>query len=194
MHDSLAVIAYLPEGSFALHPQDSLRLGEYSLASKTLLLDGNSKNDFTAVNEGEYGSFFAGNISVARSDSTYIFMDVDSAGVSDSSGAIVIKIAVDTVVSGADLHLVGILTQDSVRTARFGNSGIYFNSIARGFVTDYNGTSFAVARGDTLYDTLRFTNQGWTKHLLGAAMFVMDASSKKVLQACNLRRFPVVGK
>jgi hypothetical protein len=194
MGDSLAVITFLPEGSFALHPEDTLHLAHYGLVAKTLLLDGNTKSDFATVAERDYGTFFSSIISVAKSEPTFVSLDVDSSGVSDSTGGIVVKIAVDTVLPGTDLRLLGILTEDSVRTARFGGSGIYFDRVARQFVPDLAGIQFSVARGDTFYDTLRFANPGWRPDKLSASLLVMDAGSQVVLQAKDLDRFPVQGK
>ena len=188
---ALAVITFLDAGSYRLRPDDSAHLAPYNLPIKTLLLDGGSKHDFASVNEREYGSFFAGNIDVAKSESTFTYLGVDSAYADSTGGLIVVKIAVDTVLPGTDMRLVGVLTEDSVRSAKIGNSSIYYDRVARRFLPNYLGMDLPlIARGDTLFDTLRFVNNGWNRDHLGAALFVTDEGSHTILQAKEMFRFP----
>lgn len=189
---SVAVVNFLPVGSYAVHPDDTLYLATYALAIKTLLLDGATKFNFATQSEPEYGALFASNIDVAQSESAYIYVAMDSAYADSSAGLIVVKVAVDTTLPGADLRLIGILTEDSVRTNVDRQGGrTYFDRLARRFMPDYNGRSFSIARFDTLYDTMRFVNSGFRPEKLSAAVLVMDASSHQVLQARELNRFPL---
>lgn len=186
----LAVVNFLDTGSYRFRPDDSAHLAPYSLPVKTLLLDGGGQHNFATVSEAEYGRFFASNIDVAKSVPSFVFLQIDSCAADSARGLMVVKLAVDSTPPGADLRLLGILTEDSVLTYSRASFRIYFDKVARGIVPDYAGKHLpALSRGDTLYDTLRFTNPGWKTRHLGAALMVMDANSHQVLQAARLSRF-----
>lgn len=183
---SVAVITYLSTGRFAIPPDDSLHLAPYQVPVKTLVLDGRLKVDISTLPMEQYYETFVNSISLAQSESTYVSLAAQGE-VGTDSGFIVAKIAVDTTVPGADLRLVAVLIEDSVRT-----SGIFatrYDKVARAFLPDYLGKHFSVARLDTLCDTLRFACAGYNPAKLGAALFVKDVSSPEVLQAAVLHRF-----
>jgi hypothetical protein len=183
---SVAVIAYLTTGRFAIPPDDSLHLAPYASPVKTLVLDGRDKVDIATLPMEQYYETFVNSISLASSESTYVTLAA-SGEIAGDSGFVVAKIAVDSTVPGADLRLVAVLTEDSVTTT--GMFAVRFDKIARAFLPDYQGRPFTVARSDTLYDTLRFACTGYRARKLGAALFVKNSNSPEVLQAAVLRRF-----
>jgi hypothetical protein len=124
------------------------------------------------------------NIDAAKSESSFVSLWLS--GEADStSGMVIVKAAVDSVPPGMSLRLKCIITEDSVADSM----ALRYPRVARRFLPDLSGKPFAVARLDTLYDTLAFSCAGFRPGQLSAVVTVEDVNSTKVMQAAELRRF-----
>ena len=179
---AMPVVVYMLPGRFNATPEDSARRSP----PKTLYLDDSAVVNMELHQPSEYGEVFSGNIEVAKSRPSFVTLAAESTYADTADGIVVVRATADSVASGADLRLAVIVTEDSMVTQGFLNAR--WDNVARRVVPSYDGRPITLARGDTLYDTLRFTTIGLNPAQLGAAVYVRDANDLSVLQALSVRR------
>lgn len=186
-YDSLMpVIVWMPVGRFSLAPDDSIHLGNYGWAVKSLILDGDSVAHTDEVPPNQYGPVFADLIDIAKSTPTYATLIVDSAHADSAGGALLVRVTADSVPPGAQMRLVAVITEDSVVTEGF--LGTTWDRVARRVVPNWQGRELNLARGDTLYDTLRFSTAGLNPAKLKAAVFIQNAANWTIVQSLGVNR------
>lgn len=181
----MPVIAWIPVGRFAVAPDDSLHLGHYGHAVKSLILDGDSVAHIDQLSL-PYGPALAGYIDVAKSTPTYAAILVDSTSADSVDGALFLRVTADSTPPGVQMRLVAVITEDSVVTEGF--LGTTWNRVARRVVPNYQGRELSLARGDTLYDTLRFSTAGLNPAKLKAALFIQNAADWTIIQSRSVNR------
>ncbi len=180
---AMPVVMFMPVGRFLVTPDDSTR----RLPPKHLYLDGIRVLNMDDYGSNQYGSTFAGSIDVAKSRPSFVTLAAESTYADTTDGVLVVMATADSVAPGADLGLVAIITEDSVVTSGFLSAR--WDHMARRVVPDYSGKSISLARGDTLYDTIRFSTVGCNPAKLGAAVYVQDRSDNSIVQSLNVLRF-----
>jgi hypothetical protein len=179
----MPVVMFMPVGRFRVTAEDSARRSP----PKHLYLDDSAVLDINLYQQSEYGTVFAGNIDVAKSRASFTTLTAESTYADTADGLLVVMTAADSVAPGADLRLVAVVTEDSVITSGFLQAR--WDNMARRVIPDYAGRSITLARGDTLYDTFRFSTTGCNPAQLGAAVYLQDARDGSILQSLNVRRF-----
>jgi len=173
----------LPGDLFRIPPADSLRLAGYDYSVPPALILDRRQVEMPAQIE-EFEEAITNYVDAAKFESS--FVNVHLTGTANSvSGTIIARVTVDSAAPGADLHLKCIVTEDSVADSM----GLIYPRVARAFVPDVQGREFAIARFDTLYDTLDFSCAGFRPEQLSAVVTVEDANRDRVMQAAELRRF-----
>jgi hypothetical protein len=129
----------------------------------------------------------------ARSRTTVLELSLDSAATHLDSTELSIGIHItptDTVVDHmAGLMLVAVIYEDSAPYAYLGGATHYIRFCARGVIGGTWGIPLALRLG-TDYDTMLTAPLGeWDRSHLGAAVFVQDTSSLRVIQSVVKRRF-----
>lgn len=187
-YDSLMpVVVWIPVGRFATAPDDSIHLGHYGYPPKSLILDGDSVAHSDELPPNQYGRLFAEYIDIAKSKPTYATVLIDSAGADSLGGAICLRLTVDSTPPGVRFGLVAVVTEDSVQTE--GALGTTWHRVARRVVPDWRGRELNLVRGDTLYDTLRFSTTGLKPSRLKAAVFVQNLTDWTIVQSRAVNRF-----
>ncbi len=179
----MPVVMYMPVGRFRVTDEDSARRSP----PKHLYLDGNRVLNMDDYGPTQYGSAFAGSIDVAKSRPSFVSLAAESTYADTADGVLVVMLTVDSVPPGADLRLVAIVTEDSVVTS--GPLSARWDRVARRVLPGYAGKAMSLARGDTLYDTLRFSTAGCNPTKLKAGVYLHDARDSSVVQSLNIRRF-----
>jgi len=179
----MPVVMFMPVGRFLVTAEDSVRRSP----PKHLYLDGSRVLNMDDYGSNQYGSTFAGSIDVAKSRPSFVTLAAESTYADTSEGVLVVMATADSVRPGADLSLVAIVIEDSVVTSGF--LGTRWDHMARRVVPDYSGKSISLARGDTLYDTIRFSTTNCNPAKLGAAVYVQDRSDNSIIQSLSVRRF-----
>jgi hypothetical protein len=189
--DSLAIVEWHPYAydTFNINPDDSLRvdLYQHNPGQPSLVLDGHRPVEMPS-DPGQYYSGFDNAVSVAKSESTFVTLLVDSAKADSIEGHIFFRLTVDSVTPGTAPTLCCVVTEDSLVDLL---GGVYFRIPVR-FVPDRHGLPINLDRGDTLDTTLAFSTAGYRTDKLGAAVFVEEASwteERRVLQAATIRSF-----
>ena len=179
----MAIVDYHPIDLFMIRPDDSLRLLGYDYdVPPALILDRRQVELPSEIQE--FAEAIANYVEVAKSESSFVSLWLS--GEADSaSGKVFVKAAMDTFETGANLRLKCVITEDSV----VDSMGLRYPRVARRFLPDLQGKPFAVARFDTLYDTLSFSCAGFQPGQLSAVVSVEDVNSNHALQAAELRRF-----
>ncbi len=174
---------YMAVGRFRVTEEDSARRSP----PKHLYLDGTRVLNMDDYGSTQYGSVFAASIDVAKSRPSFMSLAVESTYADTADGVCVVMVTADSVALGADLRLVAVVTEDSVVTSGF--LGAKWDHMARRIVPDYSGKSISLARGDTLYDTLRFSTTGCNPAKLAAAVYLRDAQDNSIVQSLRVRAF-----
>lgn len=180
---AMPVITFLPVGRFAVLPEDSARRSP----PKTLYLDAAPTVNLDLYSPNQYGAVFADNIDVVKSRPTFTSLAADSAYADTVAGLLVVRTTADSVTPGADLRLVAIVTEDSVVTQ--GRFPVTWDHVARRIIPDYSGRSITPVRGDTLYDTFRFSTTGLNPAKLSAAVFIQNMRDNSIIQSLAVRSF-----
>ena len=192
--DSLVIVEWHPyaHDSLNINPDDSLRVARYvhNLGQPSLVLDGYRAVEMPS-DPSQFYSTFDDAIRVVKSESTFVTLMVDSAKADSAQGRVFVRLAADSIAPGTSPTLYCVVTEDSlVPDTVFG--GAYFRVPAQ-FVPDPNGIPVSsLRRGDTLDTILTFATAGHRLDMLGAAVFVEDASGSeehRVLQSVTISRF-----
>jgi hypothetical protein len=190
--DSLVIVEWHPYGvdTLNINPDDSIRVSRYqhNRGQPALALDGYQQVAMPS-DPSEYYATFDAAIRAVKSTAAFVALTVT--GDADTvEGRIIITLAMDSITPGSSPTLYCVVTEDSlVPDTLLG--GAYFCVPAQ-FVPDRNGVPVSLARGDTLVDTLTFATAGHRLDMLGAAVFVEDASGAeehRVLQSVTISRF-----
>jgi hypothetical protein len=188
--DSLAIVEWHPYATdtMNINPDDSLRVAGYqhNKGQPSLVLDG-----YQAVampsDPSEFYETFDAAIRAVKSTAAYVALTVT--GEADTvEGRVIVTLAMDSITPGSSPTLYCVVTEDSLLDQL---GGAYFRVPAQ-FLPDRNGMPVSLARGDTLVDTLTFATAGHRLDMLGAAVFVEDASGTeehRVLQSATINRF-----
>ena len=179
----MPVITFIPVGRFRVTPEDSARRSP----PKWLYLDDSAVVNMDLVAPAEYGAVFADNIDVAKSRPSFVTLSAESSYADTADAALVVMATADSVSPGSDLRMIAIVTEDSVVTS--GSLAARWDKVARRVIPDYDGRPVTLARGDTLYDTLRFSTDGLNPEKLGAAVYIRNAVDGSIVQTLNVRRF-----
>lgn len=177
---------WIPQGRFGVSPDDSLHLANYGYVPKSLILDGDSVAHTDEIAPSQFGRTFADLIDVAKSTPTYAVLLLDSAWADTAAGAVCLRVTTDSTLPGVPMRLLAVVTEDSVVTE--GSLGTTWNHVARRVVPDWQGRELTLARGDTLYDTLRFSTAGLNPAKLKAAVFIQNAADWTIIQSLSVNR------
>jgi hypothetical protein len=174
--------------TFNINPDDSVWLSrfQHNKGQPSLILDGYRVVEMPS-DPARYYEEFNNAIAVVKSSASYAF--IEAAGVADSAQArVFVRVALDSVVPGAQPTLYCVLMEDSLRDPLGGD----YSRTPRRILPDLNGIPLSLARGDTLSDTLTFDMTGHDPRNLCAAVFIQDAAAiepHRVLQAATVNRF-----
>lgn len=188
--DSLTVVEWHPYSfdNLNINPDDSLRVARYqhNPGQPSLALDGYLEVVMPS-DPALYISAFDDAIRNVKSDASYFMLE--ARGEADSAtGRVVITLAADSIASGTAPTLYCVVTEDSLTDAL----GAGYFRVPTQLVPNRNGQPVSLARGDTLVDTFEFSTAGRRLDMLGAAVFVEDASGTadhRVLQSATIERF-----
>jgi len=129
----------------------------------------------------------------ARSQTTVLELSMDSAATRLDSTELSIGVHItptdSAVNSMADLALIAVIYEDSAPYEYWGGATNYIRFCAREVIGGTWGIPLTLRLGAD-YDTVLTAPLGaWDRSHLGAAVFVQDTSSLRVLQAVGKRRF-----
>jgi len=184
--DTIAVVCWHPFASdtFSINPGDSIRLARFPhvQGEPYLAMDGYYRVAMPGQ-PADYYQTFLNAISRARSLPSYA--SVVATGEADStSGRVFVQVTLDEIPPGSRPTLYCLVLEDSLAAGP-----ATFNHVPRAFVPGPEGIPLALARRDTLFDTLEFSTAGTRPENLSAVLFVEDATSDTVMQAYLVRRF-----
>lgn len=174
-----------PEDTFALIPDDSLRTAapyQHERGVPGLIIDG---RQVTMPDQSDqYDSSFTDDISVAKSESSFIDLTVTGTLNTGQCSVFVTGVKLDASPVNPNLRLYCVVVEDSLRDQL---GGLQFR-VPRKFLPDVNGTEFSpAARFDTLSDTFAFNFGSWALSHTSVVAFVQDADTRKVAQCAELR-------
>ena len=184
------MIAYHPyrEDSFALLPDDSIRISRYDHipGQPALAIDG--KQRAIPGQPVDYGARFKEYIQSAMSESSFFDLRLSGKANPQQCSVFVTGRKLDDSPGNANLRLYCVVTEDSLVDQLGGIS----DRVPRKFLPDVNGIPFLLtARLDSLADTLTFLPDNFRLDKLSVAAFVQDVSDSvaPIKQAAVLRRF-----
>jgi hypothetical protein len=189
--DSLVIVEWHPYAgdTFNINPDDSLRVSRYqhNPGQPSLVLDGYVAVEIPSE-PTQFYSTFDDAIRAVKSEPVFVTLVVDSAMADSTQGRILLHLVADSTTPPSNPTLHCVVTEDSLLDQL---GGAYFRVPAQ-FLPNRNGMPVSLARGDTLVDTLTFATAGHRLDMLGAAVFVEDASGTeehRVLQSATINRF-----
>ncbi len=182
----MPIVVWIPVGRLGVAPDDSLHLARYGYEVKSLILDGDSVAHTDEIAPNQYFRVFGDLVAVAKSKPTWASIAVDSAWADGSNGGVAVRVTADSIPPGTQLRLVAVITEDSVVTQGFLSA--IWNRVARRVLPDWQGREVSLARGDTLFDTLRFSTAGLNPAKLRAALFIRNAAEWTIVQSLGVSR------